>query len=134
MAYRVSNINPIDLKPQVAVGISLPFNGPTGFNSTYTTYSQLKTNIINYLLTNRGERVFNYNMGSDISKLIFSQITDLTIEELRLIISSKLESIFPIKITKLNIIPIKNDNYIELSFEYSVKGTNTNDNITIAYN
>ena len=134
MAYRVSNINPIDLQPRIAVGISLPFIGSTGFNSTYTTYDQLKTNIINYLLTNRGERVFNYNLGSDISKLIFSQISDLTLEELRLIISSKLESIFPIKITKLNITPDKDNNAIGLHFAYSVKGTNANDNITISYN
>ena len=46
MAFRVSNIEPIDLQPRVAIGISLPFNGSTGFNSTYTTADQLKTNIL----------------------------------------------------------------------------------------
>jgi hypothetical protein len=31
MAYRVPNIEPIDLQPRVAIGISLPFNGSYRF-------------------------------------------------------------------------------------------------------
>jgi hypothetical protein len=46
MAFRVSNIEPIDLQPRVAIGISLPFNGSTGFNSTYTTARSIKNQYI----------------------------------------------------------------------------------------
>jgi hypothetical protein len=134
MAYRVSNIVPIDLQPRVAIGISLPFNGTTGFNSTYITSDQLKTNIISYLLTNRGERVFNFNCGADFGKFIFKQITEITIEDIKSIINSKLENRFPIKITKSDIIADKDNNTINISFSYALKGTNIQDTVSIDFN
>jgi hypothetical protein len=73
MAYRVPNIEPIDLQPRVAIGISLPFNGPTGFNGTYTTADQLKTNILSFLLTNRGERLFQPTFGANLRHLYLNK-------------------------------------------------------------
>jgi hypothetical protein len=89
MAFRVSNIEPIDLQPRVAIGISLPFNGSTGFNSTYTTADQLKTNILSFLLTNRGERLFQPTFGASLRNFIFEQIAVNTIEDLREILMLK---------------------------------------------
>jgi len=91
MAIRLPNKHPLDINKRVAVGVSIPFNGTststnntlisvsskpdvenisptysTGnsiFNSTYTTTEQIKSNIINYVLTNKGERVLNPNFG-----------------------------------------------------------------------
>ena len=56
MALRIANKYPIDTKPRVAVGVRLPFSEPYVFSSTYTTQDQLKSNILNYLMTNPGER------------------------------------------------------------------------------
>ena len=89
MAFRVSNIEPIDLQPRVAIGISLPFNGSTGFNSTYTTEAQLKSNLVSFLLTNRGERVLNPTFGANLRELIFEQIHEPTLEEFKEIIKSR---------------------------------------------
>ena len=86
MAFRVSNIEPIDLQPRVAIGISLPFNGPTGFNSTFDTATQLKSNLIAFLLTNKGERVLNPTFGANLRELIFEQIHETTLEEFKLIL------------------------------------------------
>ena len=48
-------VNPLDLQGNIAIGVSLPFNGPAGpFNSTYSTKDQTKSNLINLLLTNKG--------------------------------------------------------------------------------
>ncbi len=53
-------VNPLDLQGNIAIGVSLPFNGPAGpFNKTYSTADQIKSNLVNLLLTNKGERVFN---------------------------------------------------------------------------
>jgi len=45
-------VNPLDLQKNIAIGVSLPFNKP--FTSTYTTKDQIKSNLINLLLTSRG--------------------------------------------------------------------------------
>ena len=63
MAYRVPNIVPIDLNPRKAVGVSIPFNGNAVFNSTYTTNNQIQSNLINFILTNKGERIQDPNFG-----------------------------------------------------------------------
>ena len=133
MAYRVSNISPIDLQPRVAIGISLPFNGTIGFNSTYTTSQQLKTNIISFLLTNKGERLFQPNEGANLRRFIFEQQSDITLKDLKEIFNSKLETKFPqIKISNVEIV---SENYnINISFSYQVINTNIQDNIIIAIN
>ena len=82
MAYRVPNIEPIDLQSRVAIGVSLPFNGSTGFNSTYTTAEQLHANILSFLLTNRGERLFQPTFGANLREFIFEQISINTLDDL----------------------------------------------------
>jgi phage baseplate assembly protein W len=71
MAYQVRNINPLDLQPSTGIGVSIPFSSKSVFTTVYTTQEQLKYNIINYLLTNRKERVFVPNFGAGIRDLLF---------------------------------------------------------------
>ena len=71
MAFDAKKINPIDLKPRVAVGVDIPFSGKAVFNQTFQTVDAIKANLINYLLTGRGERYFNPTFGSGIRNLIF---------------------------------------------------------------
>ena len=134
MAFRVPNIEPIDLQPSVAIGISLPFNGPTGFNSTYTTEAQLKSNLVSFLLTNRGERVLNPTFGANLRELIFEQIHETTLEEFKEIIKSRVEQQFP----RVRIINMVNDfnpdsNQVNISFTYRVTQTSIEDNISINF-
>ena len=134
MAFRVSNIEPIDLQPRVAIGISLPFNGPTGFNSTYATVDQLRTNILSFLLTNRGERLFQPSFGASLRNFIFEQISTNTIEDLREIFNAKIEQQFPrVRVfdTVINSDPDRNT--INISFTYRVTQTNIEDNISITF-
>ena len=72
-----------DRDSNVSIGIDLPFhreNGPSGwFASTKTTVEAVKNNIRNLLLTNRGERVFQPNLGLGLRQFLFEQITPDTI-------------------------------------------------------
>jgi len=84
MAYRVENPIPTGIYTdyQVAVGVSLPFVGSTTsgsdavFASTYTSTEQIRSNLINFMLTNKGERIENVNYGGDLRKYVFSGITE----------------------------------------------------------
>ena len=72
-----------DRDSHVSIGIDLPFHreiGPSGwFASTKTTVEAVKNNIRNLLLTNRGERVFQPNLGLGLRQFLFEQITPDTI-------------------------------------------------------
>jgi len=71
-------IHPLDLpqNAQVAVGVTLPFDGPAVFNPSYTTKAQIKSNLINLLMTNPGERFMNPSFGVGIRKFLFENIID----------------------------------------------------------
>jgi hypothetical protein len=79
MAYRIPNQHPLDLNQRVAVGVAIPFSSAGVFRSTYTTTEQIKSNIINYVLTNTGERVLNPNFGANLRAQLFEQITPNTL-------------------------------------------------------
>ena len=135
MAYRVPNIEPIDLQPRVAIGISLPFNGPTGFNGTYTTADQLRTNILSFLLTNRGERLYRPNFGANLRSLIFEQQNNFTLDQLNSIITSQVETTFPgVSVLNVDIDSQPDLNTINVSVSYGVANTNIQDQLTLAFN
>ena len=71
-------INTLDLNPNQGIGVALPFNPDTIFTINYTTKDQIKSNLLNFMLTNKGERFFNPNYGANIRALLFEQNTDLS--------------------------------------------------------
>ena len=95
MARIIQSKFPIDLTPSVAVGYGFPLNGEAVFIPTYTTREQIKANLINYLLTNKGERIFNPNFGADLRNLLFEGILESTQEELLLTIQDNIGRYFP---------------------------------------
>ena len=55
-----------------AIGLSLPLQmGTTTFNQTYDNLEQLKSNVKNLLLTNRGERLGLPTFGCGLQSLLF---------------------------------------------------------------
>lgn len=55
-----------------AIGISLPLQiGGTGFTQTFTTTEQVKSNIKNLLLTQKGERILQPEFGSGLHDILF---------------------------------------------------------------
>jgi len=144
MAYRVepSNVgvdNPfISGSVLTAVGVSLPFNGTIGFNSTYSSIEQVRSNLIDYVLTNKGERPLNPNYGSDLKKYIFSNITDTTlygnmsINDLKTMLTTGIQNNFAkIKIINLDITTSPDTNSVNISINYSFLGTLSTVNIAI---
>ena len=133
MPFNPQNINPDDLNPNVAIGVNLPLNGPGVFNSTYITQKAIKNNLINFFLTNPGERPLNPSFGAGLRVFLFEQSNEPTFESLNSFISSKLETFFPeVKILKLDVLSPNDDpNNIVVTLNYSINNTNINDSINI---
>jgi hypothetical protein len=95
MAYRPISINPLDLRASTAIGVSIPFSSQGVFTSVYTTAQQLKYNIINYLLTDKRERLYDPNFGAGLKSYLFEQMTDLGLEGLEENIKQDIQRYFP---------------------------------------
>ena len=68
-------VNPLDLQKNIVIGVSLPFNAKGVFNKTYSTKEQIKSNLINLLLTDKGERIMNPEFGADLRRSLFENMT-----------------------------------------------------------
>ena len=82
MAFGAKRIFPIDQKPGTAVGISIPFNAPGVFFSTYTTKDAIRNNLLNFFLTNKTERYLNNQFGVNLRAFIFEQMNVEAIREM----------------------------------------------------
>lgn len=135
MAYNLRNINVLDLRPSTGIGVALPFNNPGVFRTVYTTKEQLKYNIINFLLTDKRERIFNANFGANIRASLFEQITEETREDLDQQIRTGIASYFPnVIITSLSFGGDPNKNLLTIQFSYTIANTGESDNILISLN
>lgn len=132
MAFGAKKIAPIDLFPNIAVGVSVPFNGPAVFNSTYTTQDQIKSNLINYFSTNKGERVFNPSFGSGIRSQVFEQISKGTISNIEAILKNDLQIYFPsVVVQDLTVLGYEDSNRLDIILKYSIQDLGINDQITL---
>ena len=129
-----TQINPLDLQGNIAIGISLPFNGPVAFNSTYSTYDQIKSNLINLLLTNKGERVFNPEFGSDLRLVLFEGLNEDIDNEIRSLITTNVAIFVPeVTVTNLDIVQDKDNNSLSVSVQYRINISNKTDQITVQF-
>jgi phage baseplate assembly protein W len=133
MAYRAPNINPIDVGQQVAIGVPIPFNSPQVFTQTYTTSDQIKSNLINFILTNKGERPLNPEFGTTIRKYLFENINSTTLKNLEDTLRTELTLNFPtVTFNNISFQPQYDTNAINIIVNYYIIGGNPNTlNITI---
>ncbi len=134
MAFNAKRINPIDQQPRKAVGVSLPFSGKAVFNSTFETKEAIKSNLINYLLTGRGERYMNPTFGSGLRDQMFTNVNRENLSTLEVQITQELEDYFPsLTIAKLNITGVPDSNMISLSVNFLIRDTLVQDELTINF-
>lgn len=135
MAFGAQKIFPIDTKPGTAVGVAIPFNAPGVFYSTYTTQAAIKNNLIDFFLTEPGERYLNPTFGGGLRSFIFEQISSNTLETLQEDVQSKINTFFPnVRVSNLEVFQDPDYNTITVSVTYSVIDTAISDEIQIAFN
>ena len=132
MARIINNVFPLPNSGSAALGFSLPMSGRAVFNPTYTTREVVKTNLLNWLLTNRGERVFRPNFGADLRALIWEGINDGTTSALENRIRDNITLNFPtIEIKKINFDNQADRNTISFILDYEVRNIGVEDQINI---
>jgi len=134
MAFGAQKIFPIDIKARYAVGVNLPFSSPSVFTPNYLTKDAIKNNLINFFLTEPGERFLNPNFGSGLRSFVFEQITEDNMNLIEDKIRNDLSIYFPSVIPQ-NII-VYDDQTLQAiitQISYNVKDTAINDTITLQF-
>ena len=119
MAKNQQQIDPLYLTPSTGVWVSLPFNGPGVFNTNYTTKDQTKSNLINLVLTEPGERVNKPSFGVGLNSLLFEQnINKDDLQERIQEAVSQDENLSRITISNINLNQDINTNTVRVTIEY----------------
>ena len=134
MAFDAQQIYPIDFNKSAAVGVDIPFNAPGVFRPNYTTANAIKNNLINYFLTNPGERPLNPSFGGGLRAFVFEQISSGNLNFLKGKIQNDLKIFFPnVEVGNLNILEQADLNIITVELTYSVINTNISDTLEIDF-
>jgi len=134
MPFDAQQIYPIDFDKSAAVGVDIPFSSPDVFKPNYTTKDAIKNNLINYFLTNPGERYLNPIFGGGLRSFVFEQISTNNLDFLEERISSNLNIYFPnIVVGNLEILRQEDINTITIKLTYNVINTNINDTLEIDF-
>lgn len=134
MAFGARQIYPNDLRPRVAIGFDLPINGEAVFIPNYQTRDAVKNNLINFLLTNPGERPGNPTFGAGLRRFIFTQLEqdnlDFIKEDLQEKINQNIPNIF---LENIEILSSPNFNQINIKIFYSIPNTGINDELELSF-
>jgi len=134
MAYQFVNVEKLDLNPSIGVGIKVPFDGPTGITTLYTTQETIKSNLINYLLTGQKERVFNPTYGAGLSNYLFEPLTEETIDAIKELITEGISQNFEkIQILELKVGANDANQTLKIYLNYTITNTNIQDELLISY-
>ena len=109
-----------------ALGILLPVaRGSNGyFNQGFDALTQVKSNLINLMLTKKGERIMQPQFGCDIHSLVFDNITNELIAKARSYIEESIRMWMPfIKVQSIDITSSKDYNEVYITLKYSLKTT-----------
>tara|TARA_R110002167_G_scaffold152713_1_gene346738 strand:+ start:324 stop:833 length:510 start_codon:yes stop_codon:yes gene_type:complete len=158
----VYKFNPLDFERDIAIGLTLPLTNDSsaerrysyekimavdlphntsvkgqdggGFQQSYTTIDQTKSNLINLVLTNRGERPMHPEFGCDIFKTLFENNTKVVRDGLEKLIRKQVSVWLPYVDLKSVIVDFieTNENRMNIKIDWALFKGNTMDMQSIA--
>tara|TARA_Y100000592_G_scaffold91291_1_gene151202 strand:- start:483 stop:887 length:405 start_codon:yes stop_codon:yes gene_type:complete len=72
----VKRKNPLDINRNVTIGVAFPLDETNMFKGTPTTKEQVKSNLLNLLLTKKGERINHPGFGIGLQDHLFENNID----------------------------------------------------------
>ncbi len=113
----IRRISPLDLNKNVTIGVAFPLDENNLFKGTETLQDQAKANLINLLLTVRGERINLPNYGVGLKKLLFEQ--NIRTEILKELIQDQVARFVPnIRIEDVNVNLQEDNSVLGISIVY----------------
>lgn len=143
MAIVVGKVNVQDLTQNdyksLGIGINRRSTKNGIFATNFTTIDQAKDNLVNLIMTKKGERLMQPNFGCDIWNVIFNQITDdidFTIEQsINDAVANWLPSVIVTGIIIDSSDELKDANKINISIGFALKSNQRiKDSVTITLN
>ena len=134
----------IDNNDDFYIGVQFPlsYGGTYGFfNQSKTLFEQVKSNKRNLILTNLGERIFQPELGSNVQSIIFENITNDLISDVRDKVEEAVREAISqwlpyVILNEVNVFQDENNpNKVFLQIEYSISiDPNSLDQITFTFN
>jgi len=132
MPYRLQQIDPNDLNNRRYIGVDIPFNQPEVFRQTFVSKEAVKANIINFLLTEQGDRYFNNLFGSGLRNFVFEQLSLDTEIDLKNYLINQIATVFNnITIEELEIDFREDLNQLNISFTFLYEASGERDTIEL---
>ena len=125
-------IDPLDLDTRKAIGVKVPFTKSGVFQFNYTTKDQIKSNLINLLLTSPGERYHEPSYGIGVRDILFDQNSETNerITTLKARIDQNISFHLPqIQMTNLKVTP--EDKTLNIRIEYRILLDNDTNEISL---
>lgn len=125
----IYRLNPTDIGQKRGIGISILFNNDTSvFNQTFTTKEQVKSNLVNYILTNKGERFFDPMFGGDLRASLFEP--DTSFDSIATRLENEIYAYVPnIIIRNISVKKFSDQNLVNIVLDYSIN--NQDDNLIL---
>ena len=128
----IRRISPLDLNKNVTIGVAFPLDETNMFKGTETLQDQAKANLINLLLTVRGERINLPDYGVGLKKLLFEQ--NIEKEILKELIQDQVARFVPnIRIEDVNINLQEDNSVLGISIVYIFTLDTNRDSIQINF-
>ena len=127
-------IDPLDLDKRKAIGVKVPFTKKGVFQFNYTTKDQIKSNLINLLLTSPGERYHEPTYGVGLRDILFesNSTTNQKISSLKARIDQNISFHIPqIEITNLNVSPQDKELLIQIAYRVLLDNDTNEISITL---
>ena len=127
-----SSAKELDLNPDVYIGLTYPIKSGKNldFELTKTTFEQAGYNLINLLLTQKGERAFQPEFGTTLRSICFEQIDDNLPEIIETDIRNAVELWLPyIIINEIEVLTDEgnaNKIYIQIKYSTTIESFNEN--------
>lgn len=137
MAYKVLQQDPRDVvSKRKAIGVQMPFNTDSVFIPTYNSLEAYKVNLYNFFMTEKKDRYLNPELGSNLMQYLFSQAPDADLRRnIQETITLEIERFFPrLEIIQISIDEYPDENVMQISIRFRVKGTELEDNLVLDVN
>ena len=86
-------ISPLDINKNISIGVAFPLDDNNMFRGIQTLKEQVKSNLLNVLLTQPGERVNEPNFGVGLKHYLFEPNVD--IDSLNTLINAQINFYIP---------------------------------------